>query len=310
MPKSKLAVKVPIATPRRSGPTRLIATSERDGNSSENAAPMLIAPRMTTARSWAAPRSTSPTISTSAAPNAQREGRAGTECFPRDERPVVNVFPGPIPLGQPGGDRGSEQRCPSSERPDEMEAAGVLQQHADGRAQGQSGPDREAIEANHPSAGFLRRHVDVPGGPRREHGPLTGAKEETRNYQAHDPRRYEVESAGRRREQAADDYRGLAPAPIREVSRDRPADDPGEGKCAAHDPDLEIGTVQIVLDVVGENGKRRADGEESQVGDDEEAGEGRPGRAGGHEASLVGATPGRSPRGSSGRERGPRTRSL
>ena len=74
MPRSKAAVNVPIALPRRSGPTRLIATREREGKSSEKAAPIPIAPAITTARSSAAPSRMRPAASISAAPTAQRAG--------------------------------------------------------------------------------------------------------------------------------------------------------------------------------------------------------------------------------------------
>ena len=69
----RLAVKVPIAAPRRSGTTRLTASSERAGKSSEKAAPIPIAPTIATGRRLpAAPSRTRPTVSTRAAPTAQR----------------------------------------------------------------------------------------------------------------------------------------------------------------------------------------------------------------------------------------------
>ncbi len=50
MPRSKFAVKVPIAAPRRSGGTRSIASSESAGKSSEKAAPIAIPPARATGR--------------------------------------------------------------------------------------------------------------------------------------------------------------------------------------------------------------------------------------------------------------------
>ena len=91
MPRSKFAVKVPIAAPRRSGTTRLTASSESEGNSSEKAAPIAIAPTITTGNVSAAPISNSPSDSTRAAPNAQRAAPMRSGRCPPTSRVATTV---------------------------------------------------------------------------------------------------------------------------------------------------------------------------------------------------------------------------
>ena len=180
-------------------------------------------------------------------------------------------------LGKPGGDGGAEQRRARRERPDQVEATGVLKQHADRGPERQPGPDGEAVEADHPAAGLLRGHVHVPRRACDEDGSLAGAEEEARDDQARDPGRDEVERPGDGGEQRPDDHGRLAPPGIGDVPRDRAADDARERERPGDDPDLEVGAVQVVLHVVGEDGQGRADGEQAEVGDDEDSREAGPG---------------------------------
>ena len=208
--------------------------------------------------------------------DAERKGPAWPERFAGDERPAVDVLPCRVGLRQTGGDRRAEQGSSGGEGPDEMEAAGVLEQHPDRGTEGQAGPDREPVETDHPAPLLLRGHVDIPGRAGGEHRSLPGAQEEARDYQPRDPSRDEVETTRDRREQGPDDHGRLAAAAVGQVARDRAADDPREGEGAADDPDFQIRAVQAVLDVVGEDRERRAHRQQPEVGDDEDPGEARP----------------------------------
>ena len=67
-PRSKNAVKVPIATPRRCSGTRSTTISASEGKSSENAAPMSTAPAIATARDSPSMIAVSPSASIIPAP--------------------------------------------------------------------------------------------------------------------------------------------------------------------------------------------------------------------------------------------------
>jgi len=64
-----------------------------------------------------------------------------------------------------------------------------------------------------------------------------------------------------------------APAAVGGGAGDRAADQAGDGKGAADDPDLEIGAVQLLAHESRQHRQRRPDREQPEVGDDEQAGE-------------------------------------
>ena len=99
-------------------------------------------------------------------------------------------------------------------------AGGVQEQLADQRADAEPGPDREAVEADHPAAPVFGGEVDDPGRAGGEDGSLAGAEHEPRSDQARDAERQEVEEAGDRDQDRAEQDGRLAPAVVGEATRE------------------------------------------------------------------------------------------
>ena len=161
---------------------------------------------------------------------AEREGQPWTQRFAGDQRAAGRLAAGGDALGQPRCDQCGKRRRRDREGPDEVVAAGAQEQIAHQRAEGEAGPDRQPVEADHAAAPILGGHVDDPGRAGGEHRSLTGADEQARDDQAGDAGGEEEQYPGDHRQDGADDHGHPPAAPVGEIARDRTAEDAGEGE--------------------------------------------------------------------------------
>ena len=261
------------AAPMRSGrppPTSRVATTVA-GEDAEDRRRRARCPRWSRLRTMNAETAAKPTT-------LSAKVAAGPERLAGDERPAVDVLAAPVEaLGQPGGDHRAEQRSAGGEGPDEVVAAGVLEQHPDRRPEGEAGPDREPVEADHPAPPLLRRHVDVPGRAGGEHRALAGAR--GRGARRSAPGSW---PAGSSRQPAIAASRaptitvGLRPRRSARLPAIGRQTIPVKAKAPVTIPTSRSEPLQLVLDVVGQDRQGRADRQQPEVGDDEDPGEARP----------------------------------